>query len=363
MKKIAMFLPNLKGGGAEKVAVLLANEFINRSYTVDIVLLSAEGEFLIELNSKVNVVDLKADGVIKAFKPLLAYLLKNKPDCLLAYMWPLTVLSIVTFKMANLPGSVITSDHTTFSKSTLFHNSLKRNFLKKSISVFYPLADARLAVSRGAARDLERIGNLKENSIKSIYNPISNNFEVFNIEQAQAAWKHFEGKKIIAVGSLKWEKNYPLLLNAFAKVIKQEEVMLTILGQGDLLPDLLSLTQKLGIEKHVQFIGYSDKALAWIESADLLVHSSILEGFGNVLVEALSVGTPVVSTDCKYGPREILADGKYGDLVPINNDDALAKGIITALHKNYDKTLLRLRASEFSVKRIAEQYLEVMFAK
>ena len=157
---------------------------------------------------------------------------------------------------------------------------------------------------------------------------------------------------------MKKEKDYPSLLEAFSLLLKKEDAYLTILGQGDLLADLKALAVKLDIAERVSFAGFSRKPSAWIASSDLLVLSSNCEGFGNVLIEAMSVGTPVVSTDCQSGPKEILENGKYGILVPVGDVSALSKAMYKSINDKHDRDALKNRAAEFSVDKIAKQYIE-----
>lgn len=361
MKKIAFLLPDLRGGGAEKVALLLSNEFVHQGFKVDILLQKAEGELLAALDERINVIDLKCSRLRNVFYPLLRYLTAERPDALLALMWPLTLLAVTAFKCARLSGRIITSDHTTFSQAPLLKNKLIRKFFKSSLPLIYPFADARLVVSNGVADDLANLGRLKRDSITVINNPVAASSKSFTTQQSQAVWQGFQSKKIIAVGALKWAKNYPLLLQAFAKLLEKENAMLTVVGQGELIVELEDLTKKLDIHKYVQFVGFSDAPLSWMESADLLVLSSHYEGLPMVLVESLVVGTPIVSTDCKSGPREILCDGKYGKLVPVGDVDALSQAMLQSLQEEHDVEGLKRRAADFAVDKIAAQYLDLMF--
>lgn len=361
-KRIAILLPNLKVGGAEKVAVLLSNEFIRMGYHVDILLCSFEGELINELHNDIKVINLESTRIRNSFKPLLAYLKQARPDSLLAFMWPLTLVAIVAFKVVNLPGRVIVSDHTTFSQSPLIKSHLRRWFLSGSLRALYPLADARLAVSSGVANDLANIGYLNRDTINVIYNPI--NLKVSSeLRQSKKAYDSSGRKLIVAVGALKWAKNYPLLLRAFKILLSKQEANLVIVGQGELLSELELLARELNIEDWVQFVGFSKTPILWMSSADLLVLSSHYEGFGNVLVEAMSVGTPVVSTNCKSGPNEILQNGKYGKLVPVDDANTLAEAMYKSLHEKHNIEALKNRAKAFSVDKIAKQYLDIMFPK
>lgn len=360
-KKISILLPNLEAGGAEKVALLLANEFVTQGFKVDIVLLKATGELLPLLDKRTNIVDLDAYRIRQGFKPLLKYLKLEKPDSLIALMWPLTILAVSAFKLARLRGTIIVSDHTTFSKSPIMTSQLKLLFFKLSVPIVYPLANTRLAVSEGVAHDLAKLGHISQKTITVIHNPINLKPQLFNLKQQLKAWKNFQGKKIVAVGSLKWAKNYPLLLEAFSVVLLREKAKLAIVGQGELHPNLKTHTQKLGIDKYVDFIGFSNTPQAWMASADLLVLSSHYEGLPSVLIESLAVGTPVVSTNCKSGPKEILKNGKYGKLVPVNDVNALAEAMYNSLQEEHDIEALKNRAQDFSVDKIAQQYLNIMF--
>ena len=358
MRKIAFFLPDLRCGGAEKVALLLANEFIKQGFKVDMVLSKAQGEFLLELNSQIRIVDLKADRIRYVFKPLLKYFKSEKPDVVLASMWPLTLLAVVAFKSAKLPGSVIVSDHTTFSQAPLMQKRSMRWFFKYSLSLVYPFANAIVTVTDGVADDLCGLGGLKRKSITVIFNPVELNTDLCPEDEGFRHWKNYKGKKIIAVGALKKEKDYPALLEAFSLLIKKEDAYLTILGQGDLLADLKALAVKLEIAERVNFAGFSRNPSAWMASSDLLVLSSNCEGFGNVLIEAMSVGRPVVSTDCQSGPREILENERYGRLVPVGDIRALANAMYKSLNDQHNINALKSRAADFSVDKIAKQYIE-----
>lgn len=360
-KKISFLLPNLKAGGAEKVAILLANEFVVQGYQVNIVLLKATGDLLPFLDTRINIVNLNAERIRQGFKPLLKYLKLERPDALVALMWPLTIMATSAFRIARLPGTIVVSDHTTFSKSPLMTSQLKRLFFKLSVPIVYPLAYARLAVSEGVAHDLAKFGLISKNSITIIHNPINLKPQLFDSQQQLKAWKNFQGKKIVAVGSLKWAKNYPLLLEAFSVLLLKQKAKLIIVGQGELYPKLKLQAHQLGIEQHVDFIGFSNTPQAWMASADLLVLSSHYEGLPSVLIESLAVGTPVVSTNCKSGPKEILEDGKYGKLVPVNDINALAKAMYDSLHEEHDIEALKNRAQDFSIEKIANQYLDLMF--
>jgi glycosyltransferase involved in cell wall biosynthesis len=164
---------------------------------------------------------------------------------------------------------------------------------------------------------------------------------------------------ILGVGRLTPAKDFPTLLRAFARVRQVRAVRLVILGEGELRGTLEALVRDLGLEDSVSLPGFVQNPYAYMARAKLFVLSSAWEGFGSALVEAMACGLPVVSTDCG-GPSEILEGGMYGRLVPVGDPQALAEAILTALVEPPQADLLRARAEDFSVEKIADQYLEVL---
>ena len=224
-----------------------------------------------------------------------------------------------------------------------------------------PRADALLAVSRGAADDLAQFAGLPPGSVQAQYNPIvarAPRAASNTPAERETAWWHGDQRRLLAVGTLKAVKDFPTLLRAFALLREQVDARLLILGEGEERPALESLIQALGLTDVVELPGFVVDPTPYYARADLFVLSSTHEGFGNVIVEALDHGVPVVSTDCPSGPREILQDGKYGTLVPVGDVDALAQAMLAALHAPHDPTALKARARDFAVDTIADQYLD-----
>jgi len=165
---------------------------------------------------------------------------------------------------------------------------------------------------------------------------------------------------LLAVGRLVPQKDYPTLLRAFARVRSVEQVRLVILGEGRQRRSLERLVRRLGIADAVQLPGYVDNPYAYMAHAAAMVLSSAWEGIGNVLIEALACGCPVVSTDCPGGTAEVLGHGAYGKLVAVGDVDALAQAMAEILSETPDRERLRARAQEFSIDHIADSYLAVL---
>lgn len=363
-KKIAIISPNLCGGGAERVAVNLANSFTERGYAVDMVLLSATGDFLSDLHPDVNVVDLKVDRMRRMLFPLMSYLRQARPATVLACMWPLTIAAVVARALSRVPTRLVVAEHTTWSRSELFQRPTVEWQVRNSMHWVFPAADGIVAVSQGAADDLARFANLEAKSITCIYNPVVGDAKPPAPEPlSPSGWWMGPHRKLLAVGTLKEIKDYATLLNAFALLLQRVDTRLLILGEGEYRPALEAQVRQLDLEASVFMPGFVKDISPYYQQADLHVLSSTGEGFGNVIVEALAVGTPVVSTDCPSGPREILCDGQFGRLVPVGDAPALADAMEKALAEPHDKAVLMARAQDFSIDKAVDQYENLLFGR
>ena len=358
---IDILLPDLRGGGAERVCLNLANEFASRRLPVRMVLMQVVGELLPLLDPRVEVVNLGAVRVRNALWPLVRHLRQARPESLLANMWPLTFLAILARKLARVDCRVVAVEHTTWSATPLLASRHAAFEFKASMKWLQPRADALLAVSQGAAEDLERFAGLPPGSVLAQYNPIvarASRLAPVAPPERETAWWHGSHRRLLAVGTLKSVKNFPTLLHAFARLHDQMDSRLLILGEGEERQVLEALVRELGLEHAVELPGFVVDSTPYYARADLFVLSSNHEGFGNVIVEALDHGVPVISTACPSGPREILQNGKYGTLVPVGDVEALAQAMQDALQSTHDHAALKARARDFAVDKITDQYLD-----
>ena len=249
-------------------------------------------------------------------------------------------------------------EHVTLSKSEIRKSPLHFLALRISMRMLAPFADARVTVSEGVADDLARSTGLPREAFSTIYNPIVQG--VPPRRDALLGGGSLGIPLILNVGTLKAQKDQATLLRAFAILASEMDVKLLILGEGELRSELEALAAKLGIADRVSMPGFTSDPSQAYNSASLFVLSSAWEGFGNVVVEALEHGVPVVSTDCPSGPREILEDGRWGTLVPIRDPQALANAMRDALSQAHDHEALKRRAGDFSVAKAADAYLDLL---
>lgn len=360
MARLAIFIPDLRGGGAERTALTLAEGFINRGHEVELVLLRAAGELMDAVPPKARIIELKANRIRETIRPLVTYLRHERPDALLAVMWPLTVVAVLARIVSKAETKIVVSDHGILSEHYARRPAILAA-LRLSTRLLYPRADARMAASQGIAADLAKLSGIPNDTIQVIHNPIAVPIEQIGDDKlAKPLWGDAKSR-ILAVGALKPEKDYGLLIEAFATLPRERNAGLMIVGEGQLRPQLEGLADRLGVGDRVSLPSFRDPWPYYV-SADLFVLSSRSEGFGNVLVEALAAGLPIVSTDCP-GPREILEGGKWGALVPAGDRDSLAEAMEQALDRSVDKQGLKARSAQFGPDIALDAYLAVLLGQ
>ena len=356
--RIAFFSASLEAGGAERVIVNLAIAFMERGYPVQLLLAQAKGEFLAGLPKGIAVHDLGQKHVIRALPALIRILRVEHPDILLSFQTHTNLVALWAAKLARVKTKVVLEESSTMSVNAML-SSRKEVWIARLSAIFYPAADAIVAVSKGVAEDLAQTIHIRPEKIRVIYNPIvpPNLLELMQ-EQPKQPWMPSGSPPVVlAVGRLTAAKDYPTLLRAFARARQQKDMRLLILGEGEKRTELETLVKELGLEKDVQLPGFVPNPYAYMARASVFVLSSKWEGFSNVLAEALACGTPVVSTDCKSGPSEILEYGRYGMLVPVGDEIKLSSEILHGINAQPDKKPLRERGEMFSIGRAAEAYL------
>lgn len=352
-RRVAFLLPDMRSGGAERLTIDLMAGMLARGHAVDLVLQRSNGEFLDLVPDGVRLIGLDAPRIRHAFNPLRRYLREEAPDALIAAMWPLTVMAVLANRLAGRKARVIISDHGALLSQ---YSGRRRTLaaLRASIRLFYPLADARVGVSRGLAYNLAGLAGLPADQVSAIYNPVP--MPLRSEIPADDPWQGRAGKRILTIGTLKPQKNHALLLSAFDRLAASREAVLAIVGTGPIEQELRAEAARRGLADKVLFPGFTATPGDWYAGADLFVLSSDYEGFGNVLVEAMHYGLPVVSTDCPYGPSEILGDGSFGTLVAKGDDAGLAAAMALALEAPRQDERQRARAAEFSVERAVAAY-------
>lgn len=356
-------LPNLCGGGAERVNIDLAVAFVESGHEVEFVLMSAMGDYLPEAHRKFSIVDLGGVKTSQVPQPLASYLRSRRPAAIIANMWPLTVAAVIGRALSGQGCPLLLVEHSILSRQYNSWGNIHNLIMRASMTASYRWADRVAAVSEGAARDTAHLAGLAANRVTVLHNPIpEHRIPTTDARtRADALWNCPKGLRILAVGSLKDEKNHALLLHAFVG-LSQPDARLILLGQGQNEVMLRMLAAELGIADRVIFAGFHADPSPFYATADLFVLSSDYEGFGNVIVEALSFGLSIVSTDCPTGPAEILENGRWGRLVPVGDAEALSGAMDVALSTStqVDREHLKRRAADFAPMIAAQKYLHLL---
>lgn len=359
-KRLAIFLPSLAGGGAERVSLNLIQQLAS-SYPIDLVLVQAEESDFTKVPDSVRVVNLDSPRALVSLPALTKYLRREQPEAMLSVMHFANIIALWARCLAKVSTRLVVIEHNTLSLAQRNASRRRSRLIPLLIKYFYPWSDRVIAVSTGVADDLAQTTGLSRKTIQVIYNPvITPELQDKSHQPVEHPW--FEPGQppvLLAVGRLTMQKDFPSLIQAFAQVRQTRPARLLILGEGPERPVLEALVKSLNLENDVSLFGFVENPYAYMARASLFILSSRWEGLPTVLIEALYCGVPVISTDCPSGPREILADGQYGALVPVQDVPALAKTIGLALNGNTPRPS-RESWRPYELEPVVDQYIQVL---
>lgn len=343
-KKILIFLPNLQFGGGEKISFDLAKEFKKNNVEVIFALQQLEGEFIEEVKNIFEIKTFSSSYLVCLFK-LFFHLLSNRYDVLISNYFPLNVIScfagFISFTR------VVAIEHSPPSL-TPFINLNKYKFFS---FLFYNLSYKIICVSNGVKKDIIDNCFINKKKILTIYNPIP--------DHGYRVKKNDNSKfKIITVGRLKHQKNHFLLIEAI-NLLKENiknSIQLEIIGDGELKKDLYDCIKNFKLDRQIKLIGFKENPMKYVAQSSLFVLSSDYEGLPTVLIEALYTGIDIISTNCPYGPSEILSNYPNSTLVPVNDTRAMSRAIENYF-VNKNKTIEK---KENNIKNFLPQ---IVFAK
>ena len=360
MKHIALFLPSLLGGGAERVMVTLANGFAEKGFSVDLVLVKQEGPYLSEVSSSVRIVDLKCSRVLFACFKLASYLRWAKPEIILSTLEHANIIAIWSKMLTAGKTKCVIRMPSTISVNVKYTNSFREKIIPWCLKFFYPWIDAIVVVSKVSAQDLVKFLGIGSSKVFLIYNPVVDD-ELFKKANMELNHPWFTDKRIpviLGVGRLSKAKDFATLIRAFALLREKQLVRLLILGDGEDRKQLEILISKLGVQEDVLLHGFVENPFPYMKQAAVFALSSRWEGLPNALIQAIALGTPVVATDCPGGTAEILEDNRLGILVPMGDEQKFAD----ALQKSLDskKMFVDTGMDRFKSDAIINQYLRLM---
>ncbi|MDV2583309.1 glycosyltransferase [Alkalibacillus haloalkaliphilus] len=363
-KKILFFIYTMGKGGAARTLLNVMNNLDRNKFEPMLVTLNHDGEYEQYVQDDVQFIKLEAKRLRSGILPLAKIIRKEKVDIVFSTIPNYNMIAILAKMLSFTRAKVVVreADHVGGS----FLGNLKCFVYGR----FYNRTDQVISLSEGVKQNLVEKYKLKPNAIEVVYNPldienIKHQIEIGELPKDVAPIFNQNEKVIVTAGRLVKQKDHDTLIKAFAKTNEQVKTQLVILGEGPLEEELKSLAQKLNVEDRVHFIGFQDNPYIFFHEADLFVLTSIHEGFSHVIAEALASGTPVVSTNCKSGPSEVLANGEYGDLCPVGDSNSISEAMTETLTLPPEALQVRVskgeeRAEFFNANKIVSRYGQVI---
>ncbi|MDJ0942198.1 MAG: glycosyltransferase [Kiloniellales bacterium] len=395
-RRLAFFLHHLDGGGVSRMRLIIAGELARRGYKVDLLLCEAGGPLTERIPEGIRVIHLERSGRMAArltalkadlagflsvagyalapqsnsstlpyLPALVGYLRAEEPDVLYVATTFMAVEAALALRSSKAASRFVISEHVFLSPDHSVLGGWNRPYIRSLLYRTYSRADAVASVSKGVADQLARCSGFPRERITVVYNPtVTPALEREAGEALDHPWfADGDPPVILGAGRLSRTKDFATLVRAFALVRRNRPARLVILGNAksekktkQRVAELMDLAGELGVAEDVSLPGFVVNPYKYMARASVYVLSSHVEGLPNALIEAMACGCPVVSTDTPSGPAEILEDQKYGPIVPIGDEAAMAAAILATLDSPPDPKVLRTRASEFSVDRTVDLY-------
>lgn len=359
---LAIFLATSGHSGVDRLARNLVPALARRGYRIDVLKVRDHGPNFPDVPDGVRLIDLGTRHVYPSLIPVVRYLRRERPASMLCDKDRVNVTALLARALARSPTYLALRMGTTVSIDLAGRGALHRWKTRFSMGRLYPYADKVIVVSKGVADDLAAYTGLPRDRITVVPSTIVPG-RMFTEVQPKPDHPWFaEGQPpvILGLGELGGRKDFATLIRGFARLRPEVPSRLMILGRGRGREKLLALAADLGVAEDVALPGFVDHPFHYLAHARLFALTSLWEGMPFALIEALAVGVPVVATDCPSGPREVLEDGKYGPLVPMGDDAALAAAMRTALRNPLPKSMLQEAARPYEIENAATAYARAL---
>lgn len=361
-ERLAVLISFSGEGGVERMVLNLVEGFAERGFQVDLLAIRADSAHLGALPPGVRLLDLGVRHSGLAVWPLARYLRRQRPAALLVAKDRAIRAAVLARGLAGANTRIVGRLGTNLSAALEGRSGLARWLRVAPMRLFYPGVDHVVCVSQGVLEDTRGLTGLAPGRLSVIRNPVvSPRIGALAAEAVDHPWANDAAVPLVlGAGRLTEQKDFPTLVRAFARLRKTRPARLVILGEGRQRALLAAQAADLGVADDVQLPGFTPNPYAWMARARLFVLSSAWEGSPNVLTEALALGVPSVATDCPSGPREILAGGQWGPLVPVGDDAALAAAMADTLDHPQPPDALRAAVADYTRDAATVAYLRVL---
>ena len=359
---ITVFVATSGHSGVDRLIRHLVPSMARRGYPVDVLKIRDHGPVIEDQLQGVQLIDLKVKHVYSSFPALVRYLKHRRPDVMLTDKDRVNRTAILARAWSRVPTRLVLSSGTTISIDLDNRGAFERWLQKRSMKYLYPYAENIVVTSEGVADDMAEYTGLARKRIQVVPCPVvPNELFGFQLPRPDHPWFRTDAPPVIlGVGELGPRKDFLTLVHAFARLRANQNCRLVILGKGNQRDHLLSVANELGVAKDIDLPGFEPNPYPFMAHAAMLAMSSRWEGLGFVLIETLALGTPVVSTDCPSGPREILDGGRYGRLVPVGDAERLARAMAETLLNPPPAAFLQEAARPYEIERSTSAYLTAM---
>ena len=372
--KLFILIPSLEKGGIERSMSRLSRGLLDRGWDVSIISEKPSKESISYFDERVKLLSLgssfinqNSNIIFSIFKNIFyyfkikKYIKKYSPDVLLAVKnIPVSIFLkiILKNKFKLIIREAVNPKYSSITQRSL----LSRIFVNNLKKLLYPKADNIIAISEGVKQSLVKNFNLDSSKIQTIYNPSADE-KILSLAKEDIDRDLISNRPlIVSIGRLTKQKNHITLLKAFNKIHSNIDCNLYIIGEGSERRNLEKFIKNNNIDNKVKLLGYQNNPWKFLSKSNLFVLPSIWEGFGNVIVESMLIGIPVISSDCPSGPREILNNGKSGKLFQVGDYNNLAK-IMEEIISSDNSELInyaKLRSKDFTIEKITQEYQKVL---
>lgn len=361
---LSIFIPSMRGGGAERVAVTLANGLADQLQSVDLLVATGEKSDYGQLvTDKVNVRYFRCNRTAQAIQPLRQYFKNANPEVFLSIMDHAAVTAYIAKKLSRVTTTrMYAREAIAIEYKAASESNIKKSIFHYLVSRSYRSMQGVISPSVDLSNSLQHFYNLQ--NVTTIANPVVGTEFVkkSNLPPAVPVPWGAEHFVIVAAGRFVEQKDFATLLNGFAKARQQIPCKLILLGEGPLRRSLEAKIETLKITSDCWLPGFVENPLPYFKLGNVFALTSLQEGLPNALIQALACGTNAIATDCPTGPREILQTLDLGTLIGVGDSDALADGIVG----NYPSAALSPGQIQhihdtFGETRILDQYMKLLF--